>query len=83
MHRIRRRTRLLATCVLVAPVIATPSFAQRTVAPVASAAPATGTTLIRNATVLTVTKGTLRNTDIRLQGSPSRRAIRNAAVERR
>ena len=64
MHRIRRHTRLLAACVLVAPVIAPPAFAQRTVAPVASAAPATGTTLIRNATVLTVTKGTLRNTDI-------------------
>ena len=73
MHQFLSRSALRAACVIAVCAIATPglrraALAQRATPATGSAGATTvqggGTTLIRNATVLTVTKGTLANTDI-------------------
>ncbi len=70
MHRFLSRGALLAACVVVSPVALGMLAPDALIAQAATTTARTGTSgsmLIRNATVLTVTKGTLKNTDILVQ----------------
>lgn len=61
----------------IAALSALAALAPATLAAQAARVPSGGTTLIRNATVLTVTKGTLQNTDLLLQGGKIARIGQN------
>jgi imidazolonepropionase-like amidohydrolase len=79
-QRITIMKRLLAALVLLSGATPALSAQQPTQAAKPAAAPARPTTLIKNATVLTVTKGTLANTDVLLQNGKIAQIGQNLAA---